>query len=94
MFSFQIAEYGGNPLGFGSKSVLGTGWPSGFIPVDGEAVTFVFEMRSGREQNVPDKALWGFKVAVRATDVCEKYCPPTPLVDLCFNMTGLAGKEI
>ena len=29
-------------------------------------MTFSFEMRSGREHNTPDKAMWGFSVTVRA----------------------------
>lgn len=29
-------------------------------------MTFSFEMRSGREHNTPDKAMWGFLVTVRA----------------------------
>lgn len=34
--------------------------------VDGDTVTFSFEMRSGREHNTPDKAMWGFSCTVRA----------------------------
>jgi len=34
--------------------------------VEGDTVTFSFEMRSGREHNTPDKAMWGFLVTVRA----------------------------
>jgi hypothetical protein len=33
--------------------------------VEGESVTLVFEMRSGREHNTPDRAIWGFKVGQR-----------------------------
>lgn len=36
------------------------------LQVDGDTVTFSFEMRSGREHNTPDKAMWGFLVTVRA----------------------------
>ncbi len=42
--------------------MLGTGWPKDVVKVEGDAVTFSFEMRSGREHNTPDRALWGFKV--------------------------------
>ena len=94
--SRKVSEYGGNLFGFGSRSVLGSGWPrdpikesyyldiykfiknlenknnlhffiveyfnmSGF-KVEGDTVTLVFEMRSGREHNTPDRAIWGFKV--------------------------------
>ena len=34
--------------------------------VEGDTVTFSFEMRSGREHNTPDKAMWGFLCTVRA----------------------------
>lgn len=34
--------------------------------VEGDTVTFSFEMRSGREHNTPDKAMWGFACTVRA----------------------------
>ena len=37
--------------------------------VEGDTVTFSFEMRSGREHNTPDKAMWGFSCTVRA-QVC------------------------
>ncbi len=33
--------------------------------MEGESVTLVFEMRSGREHNTPDRAIWGFKVGQR-----------------------------
>jgi hypothetical protein len=41
---------------------VGTGWPKEALKVEGESVTLVFEMRSGREHNTPDRAIWGFKV--------------------------------
>lgn len=37
-----------------------------FFQVEGDTVTFSFEMRSGREHNTPDKAMWGFSCTVRA----------------------------
>lgn len=36
------------------------------LKVEGDTVTFSFEMRSGREHNTPDKAMWGFACTVRA----------------------------
>ena len=77
--SRKINEYGGNTLGFGSKSVLGSGWPKDVIKVDGDTVTFSFEMRSGREHNTPDKAVWGFKVNIRAQEQ-EDTTSITPLI--------------
>jgi hypothetical protein len=44
---------------------VGTGWPKEALKVEGESVTLVFEMRSGREHNTPDRAIWGFKVGQR-----------------------------
>lgn len=46
-------------------------WRNAFIflallQVEGDTVTFSFEMRSGREHNTPDKAMWGFSCTVRA----------------------------
>ncbi|XP_013909607.1 PREDICTED: probable E3 ubiquitin-protein ligase HECTD4 [Thamnophis sirtalis] len=69
--SRKVAEYGGNTLGYGSRSVLGTGWPKDLVKVEGDTVTFSFEMRSGREHNTPDKAMWGFACTVRAQESSE-----------------------
>ena len=30
----KVGEYGGNTLGYGSKSVLGSGWPKDVIKVE------------------------------------------------------------
>ena len=60
-----MAEFGGNNQGYGSKSVLGSGWPKEVIRIEGDTVTLNFEMRSGREHNTPDQAVWGFRVCVR-----------------------------
>ena len=62
--SHKLSEYGGNTYGYGSRSVLGSGWPKDIVKVDGDTVTIAFEMRSGREHNTPDKAVWGFKVSL------------------------------
>ncbi len=40
--------------------------------VDGDTVTVTFEMRSGREHNTPDKAMWGFVITVRAQESTEE----------------------
>ena len=66
--SRKVAEYGGNTYGFGSRSVLGSGWPTDQVKVEGDTVTFSFEMRSGREHNTPDRAIWGFACTVRAQE--------------------------
>ena len=62
--SRKVGEYGGNTFGYGSRSVLGAGWPKDIMKIDGDTVTISFEMRSGREHNTPDKAMWGFKVRI------------------------------
>ena len=46
--------------------------------VEGDTVTFSFEMRSGREHNTPDKAMWGFSCTVRA-QVQQPSLTPTRL---------------
>lgn len=42
--------------------------------VEGDTVTFSFEMRSGREHNTPDKAMWGFACTVRAQVLESNHC--------------------
>nr|XP_060642062.1 probable E3 ubiquitin-protein ligase HECTD4 isoform X2 [Anolis sagrei ordinatus] len=89
--SRKVAEYGGNTLGYGSRSVLGTGWPKDLVKVEGDTVTFSFEMRSGREHNTPDKAMWGFTCTVRAQESSEDVSGGLPfLVDLALGLSVLA----
>ncbi|XP_050780207.1 probable E3 ubiquitin-protein ligase HECTD4 isoform X2 [Gopherus flavomarginatus] len=89
--SRKVAEYGGNTLGYGSRSVLGTGWPKDLVKVEGDIVTFSFEMRSGREHNTPDKAMWGFACTVRAQESSEDVSGGLPfLVDLALGLSVLA----
>ncbi|XP_055995500.1 probable E3 ubiquitin-protein ligase HECTD4 isoform X2 [Ostrea edulis] len=89
--SRKVLEYGGNTFGFGSRSVLGSGWPKDLVKVDGDTVTFSFEMRSGREHNTPDKAMWGFLVTVRAQESTEEVSSGLPfLADLALGLSVLA----
>ncbi|KAF6729287.1 putative E3 ubiquitin-protein ligase HECTD4 [Oryzias melastigma] len=89
--SRKVAEYGGNTLGYGSRSVLGTGWPKDLVKVEGDTVTFSFEMRSGREHNTPDKAMWGFSCTVRAQESSEDVSGGLPfLADLALGLSVLA----
>ena len=44
------------------------------LKVEGDTVTFSFEMRSGREHNTPDKAMWGFACTVRAQVLTLTLC--------------------
>ncbi|GAB6029828.1 putative E3 ubiquitin-protein ligase HTD4 [Chamberlinius hualienensis] len=88
----KAAEYGGNTFGYGSRSVLGGGWPKDLVKVEGDTVTFAFEMRSGREHNTPDKAMWGFLVTVRAQESMENLANGLPFVtDLALGLTVLAS---
>ncbi|XP_055958013.1 probable E3 ubiquitin-protein ligase HECTD4 [Patella vulgata] len=89
--SKKIAEYGGNTFGFGSRSVLGSGWPKDLVKVDGDTVTFSFEMRSGREHNTPDKAMWGFLATVHAQESVEEVGGGLPfLADLALGLSVLS----
>ncbi|KAK3084084.1 hypothetical protein FSP39_007865 [Pinctada imbricata] len=89
--SKKVAEYGGNTFGFGSRSVLGSGWPKDLVKVEGDTVTLSFEMRSGREHNTPDKAMWGFQVTVRAQESTEEVSSGLPfLADLALGLSVLA----
>ncbi|XP_048853239.1 probable E3 ubiquitin-protein ligase HECTD4 isoform X2 [Brienomyrus brachyistius] len=90
--SRKVTEYGGNTLGYGSRSVLGTGWPKDLVKVEGDTVTFSFEMRSGREHNTPDKAMWGFSCTVRAQqESSEDVSGGLPfLADLALGLSVLA----
>ncbi|KAA8578851.1 hypothetical protein FQN60_005319, partial [Etheostoma spectabile] len=73
--SRKVTEYGGNTLGYGSRSV------------EGDTVTFSFEMRSGREHNTPDKAMWGFS----CTESSEDVSGGLPfLADLALGLSVLA----
>ncbi|XP_071790886.1 probable E3 ubiquitin-protein ligase HECTD4 isoform X2 [Asterias amurensis] len=89
--SRKVSEYGGNTYGFGSRSVLGSGWPKDLVKVEGNTVTFTFEMRSGREHNTPDKAMWGFACTVRAQESTEDASGGMPfLADLALGLSVLA----
>ncbi|XP_071946536.1 probable E3 ubiquitin-protein ligase HECTD4 isoform X2 [Antedon mediterranea] len=88
--SRKVAEYGGNTYGYGSRSVLGSGWPKDLVKVEGSTVTFTFEMRSGREHNTPDKALWGFSCMVRAHESSELPSNHLPfIVDIALGLAVL-----
>ena len=56
----RVAEYGGNSFGVGGRGVVRLGWPKEAVKVEGEAVTFSLQVKSARERNTPDHAVWGF----------------------------------
>uniref|UniRef100_K7F6L4 HECT domain E3 ubiquitin protein ligase 4 n=1 Tax=Pelodiscus sinensis TaxID=13735 RepID=K7F6L4_PELSI len=101
--SRKVAEYGGNTLGYGTgwpkdlvkKSICLVLTVFSSLPlkfkVEGDTVTFSFEMRSGREHNTPDKAMWGFACTVRAQESSEDVSGGLPfLVDLALGLSVLA----
>lgn len=93
--SKKVAEYGGNTLGYGSRSVLGSGWPKDLLKVDGDTVTLSFEMRSGREHNTPDSALWGFAITVNAQENSEDLTSGLPfLIDITLGLSELCCSMI
>ncbi|XP_059171920.1 probable E3 ubiquitin-protein ligase HECTD4 isoform X2 [Physella acuta] len=91
----KVVEYGGNSFGYGSRSVLGSGWPKDLVKVDGDTVTLTFEMRSGREHNTPDKAMWGFACTIRAQESAEEVTPGLPfLSDLALGLSVLLCTQL
>ena len=60
----KVAEYGGNSLGVGSRGVIRLGWPKEPVKVEGDAVTISFQLKSTRERNTPDNAVWGFSCII------------------------------
>ena len=86
----KVAEYGGNTHGFGSRSVLGKGWPKDLVKVDGDTVTFSFEMKSGREHSTPDRAMWGFSCTVRPQESADTTPTGLPfLTDLYLSLASV-----
>jgi len=60
----RVAEFGGNFYGYGSRTGNTGYWPSDLVRVEGDSLTYTFEVRSGREQHSPENAIWGFSFAV------------------------------
>ena len=92
--SRKVIEFGGNTHGFGSKSVLGAGWPKDILRVDGDTVTIVFEVRSGREHNTPDKAVWGFKINIRAQEQEDTTVIKPYMADIAFTALNLMSSNL
>uniref|UniRef100_A0A1X7UQ08 HECT domain-containing protein n=1 Tax=Amphimedon queenslandica TaxID=400682 RepID=A0A1X7UQ08_AMPQE len=87
----KVVEYGGNTHGFGSRSVLGKGWPKDIVKVDGDTVTITFEMKSGREHSTPDKAMWGFSCIVRPQETAEESSGGLPfLIDIYLSLSSIS----
>eukprot|EP00092_Neocalanus_flemingeri_P030552 GFUD01033172.1.p1 GENE.GFUD01033172.1~~GFUD01033172.1.p1 ORF type:complete len:4225 (-),score=861.78 GFUD01033172.1:307-12981(-) len=92
--SRKVGEYGGNTFGYGSRSVLGAGWPKDIMKIDGDTVTISFEMRSGREHNTPDKAMWGFKISVRAQEQEDSSTILPFMADLSLTLSALVCSNL
>lgn len=60
----KVAEYGGNSFGAGSRGVVRLGWPKEAVKLEGDAVTISFQLKSTRERNTPDNAVWGFSCII------------------------------
>lgn len=70
------------------------GWWGNYalLQVEGDTVTIIFEMKSGREHNTPDKAVWGFACTVRPQEVStDDGCSSLPfIIDLSLAITSLS----
>uniref|UniRef100_A0A8C4Q6L6 HECT domain-containing protein n=1 Tax=Eptatretus burgeri TaxID=7764 RepID=A0A8C4Q6L6_EPTBU len=87
----KVGEYGGNSQGFGGHTALGSAWPKKLVRVVGDSVTFVFEVKSGREYNTPDSIVWGFACTVRAQENEEEGEGGLPfLVDITLTLASLS----
>jgi hypothetical protein len=60
----KIAEFGGNYYGCGNKNFAGPGWPRDIVRIDGNVMSYSFEMKSTRESLTSDKAVWGYLFSV------------------------------
>ena len=69
--------------------MLGAGWPQEPVRLEGDTVTLTFSMSSGREHSTPDRAVWGFRVTVRAVEG-EQGQQPLPFIsDLTLSLSSL-----
>ena len=90
----KVGEFGGNTFGYGSKSVLGAGWPNDVIKVEGDTLTLSFETRSGREHNTPDKVVWGFRVSIRAQEQEDTATVSPFTADIALTLSNLLHSYI
>ncbi|XP_068681108.1 probable E3 ubiquitin-protein ligase HECTD4 isoform X3 [Montipora foliosa] len=85
----KVAEFGGNSCGVGSRGVVRLGWPKEPFKVEGEAVTLSFQVKSARERNTPDHAIWGFSCTVSSKEHDEKPSKFPFFNDLCLSLSLL-----
>ena len=58
--------------------------------IDGDTVTIMFEMKSGREHSTPDKAMWGFACTIRPQELAEDGSNGLPfLLDLLLSLSSV-----
>ena len=58
--------------------------------MEGDAVTFTFDMKSGREHSTPDRAMWGFACTVRPQESSEEDSNSLPFtVDLYLSLASV-----
>ena len=74
--------------------MLGGGWPGDVVKVDGDTVTLAFEMRSGREHNTPDRALWGFRLSVRAQEAEDTSCVQPATSDIALTLAEVISYSL
>ena len=74
--------------------MLGGGWPGDVMKVDGDTVTASFEMRSGREHNTPDRALWGFRLSVRAQEAEDTSCIQPATSDIALTLAEVISHSL
>ena len=74
--------------------MLGGGWPGDVVKVDGDTVTLSFEMRSGREHNTPDRALWGFRLSVRAQEAEDTSCVQPATSDIAITLAEVISYSL
>lgn len=61
----KVLEFGGNYYGHGNRFFSGPGWNRQVVKLcDGSSIQYNFEMKSGREHSVPDKAVWGYQFTI------------------------------
>lgn len=61
-----------------------------YAQVEGDTVTFSFEMKSGREHSTPDKAMWGFSCTVRPQETTDTSPTGLPfLTDLYLSLASV-----
>ena len=61
-----------------------------YVQVEGDTVTFTFEMKSGREHSTPDRAMWGFACTIRPQEATDDSPTGLPFVtDLYLSVTSV-----